>query len=217
MQITIDQIRAARSLVNWTQQDLANAAGVVRDTVKNIENGKTPHQDTLSKVVNALERANVEFTENEGVRKRNTGVMTYQGKEGFAEFRKDVLEEARKGEPDICVSNVDERLFDQWGEGEVNDHYRSTMRALMANDASIKRRILIKEGDDHTTATDNAEYRWIPEKEFGDFPFYIYGDKTAMILFEDDKLDVFIISHPLITHYFRKQFDDKWDAGQVIT
>ena len=216
MPISVTQIKAARVLLDWTQKDLADQSGVNRDTVANIESGRNvPQQDTYQKVVGAIEAAGIEFLPGDGVRRKEAGVTTYEGRDGFALFRKDVLAEAKKGNPDICVSNVDERLFDKWGEGEVNDNYRTAMSELVKSNGDIKARFLVKKGDRNLAAKGHALYRWIADSEFGDFPFYIYGNKTAMILFEEEKLHIFIIAHPIITGYFRKQFNDKWDTAQT--
>jgi transcriptional regulator with XRE-family HTH domain len=61
--ITPAQCRAARALLNWSQQQLADAskAGVV--TIRNFEGGKSsPINSTLEVLRRALESAGVEFT-----------------------------------------------------------------------------------------------------------------------------------------------------------
>jgi transcriptional regulator with XRE-family HTH domain len=69
--ITPAQCRAARALLNWSQQELATAARVGVITVQNFEIGKTvPRNATMDVMVRALEAAGVEFTENDGVQRR---------------------------------------------------------------------------------------------------------------------------------------------------
>ncbi|GLK77624.1 hypothetical protein GCM10008171_28780 [Methylopila jiangsuensis] len=55
------QIRAARSLLNWSQQDLADRAGVARFTLIKIEAGEAAHQATVAKIVTALESEGILF------------------------------------------------------------------------------------------------------------------------------------------------------------
>jgi transcriptional regulator with XRE-family HTH domain len=56
------QIRAARSLVNWSQQQLAEAAGVAISSVRDIEGEKRASEvGTVSNVRRALENEGVEF------------------------------------------------------------------------------------------------------------------------------------------------------------
>ena len=69
--MTPSQCRAARGLLNWTQDDMASAARLSVVTVRNFENGRsTPQRATLDVMQRALETAGVEFTNGEqpGVR-----------------------------------------------------------------------------------------------------------------------------------------------------
>jgi transcriptional regulator with XRE-family HTH domain len=57
------QIRAARALLNWTQEALAKAAEVAVTSIRDLEAEKRPSESgTISKVRDALENAGVEFT-----------------------------------------------------------------------------------------------------------------------------------------------------------
>jgi transcriptional regulator with XRE-family HTH domain len=60
--LTPDQLRAARALVDWTREDLAERSGVSPNTVKGFERlGSDPRLSTLNKWRQALEAAGVEF------------------------------------------------------------------------------------------------------------------------------------------------------------
>ncbi|MEQ9586882.1 MAG: helix-turn-helix transcriptional regulator [Parvibaculaceae bacterium] len=66
--ITAAQIRAARALVEWSQIDLAEQAGLSRPTIKRMES-KGPGSSTASNVdavQRALETAGVEFIPENG-------------------------------------------------------------------------------------------------------------------------------------------------------
>ena len=65
------QCRAARALLNWTQSQLAAAAGVGLSTVKMYEIGrKQPMRQNLEAMQRALEDAGVEFIDDRGVQLR---------------------------------------------------------------------------------------------------------------------------------------------------
>lgn len=75
--ISIKQIKAARMLLGWTQADLTKAAGLGGVTVPRLEAsdgelGGRP--ETAEKIVAALEKAGVEFTNGDepGVKLRKT-------------------------------------------------------------------------------------------------------------------------------------------------
>jgi transcriptional regulator with XRE-family HTH domain len=61
--MTPAQCRAARALLDWKQDTLAEAARVGVTTIRNFENGKIePHRATLDVMRQALEKAGVAFT-----------------------------------------------------------------------------------------------------------------------------------------------------------
>ena len=61
-----EQCRAARGLLNWTQEQLAALAGVSRSTVRDFENGRHQlHQATETLIVDTLERAGVKLTSDQ--------------------------------------------------------------------------------------------------------------------------------------------------------
>src|SRR5262245_38545947 len=71
--LTSSQCRAARGLLDWSQQRLADAAGVGIVTVRQFEAGRgEPRRATLTVIEQALTAAGVEFTNGNqrGVRLR---------------------------------------------------------------------------------------------------------------------------------------------------
>jgi transcriptional regulator with XRE-family HTH domain len=75
--VKIQQLRAARALLGWSQSDLAEKAGLSRPTVKRAETeNDTPVSDEAkAKMKAALEAAGVEFTNGQkpGVRLNKRG------------------------------------------------------------------------------------------------------------------------------------------------
>jgi predicted transcriptional regulator len=67
--VTIPQIRAGRALVDWSQQDLANRAGVGVATMKRIEAGTVPlSTEYQGKIIAAFKTEGVEFlSDNAGL------------------------------------------------------------------------------------------------------------------------------------------------------
>jgi transcriptional regulator with XRE-family HTH domain len=65
--ITSAQCRAARGLLAWSQQELADAAGVGVVTVHQLEAGTSePRRATLDVIRRAFEKAGVEFIDENG-------------------------------------------------------------------------------------------------------------------------------------------------------
>lgn len=58
-------VRTARALVDWTQPDLATAAGIALATLKRFEKGyRVPTDRTLANLLKVLKKAGVEFHHN---------------------------------------------------------------------------------------------------------------------------------------------------------
>jgi transcriptional regulator with XRE-family HTH domain len=75
------QLRAARALIGWSREDLANKSGVGAGTIKDFEiNGSDPKQGTVQKWRRALEQAGVEFIDP--IDDRGPGVRLRAVKEG---------------------------------------------------------------------------------------------------------------------------------------
>ena len=59
------QVRAARALMNWSQDELAERAGIAKQTVLRIENGSFDARfSTVNALVSAFRRAGVEMGED---------------------------------------------------------------------------------------------------------------------------------------------------------
>ncbi|MEH3090747.1 MAG: helix-turn-helix transcriptional regulator [Agrobacterium cavarae] len=62
MSISASQCRAARALLDWSQDDLANRSNVGRATLANFEKEKSvPYDRTLRDIQSALEAAGIIF------------------------------------------------------------------------------------------------------------------------------------------------------------
>ncbi len=69
MEISPAQCRAARALLNWTQETLARKVGVALKTVRDFETGRRkPLQIVRSSIKQALEQAGIEFLDSDGLR-----------------------------------------------------------------------------------------------------------------------------------------------------
>lgn len=205
--ISASQSRAARGLLNWSQPDLAERCGIHVQTISSFEHETgSPTKRTLQKITETFEMAGIEFTPNGGIEPRQSNVVTLKGLEGFSAFRSKVMTEARKAPLNVCVSNVDERQFEKWGKGRVDEEYFSFIKENMPQSF----RILVKQNDTYFPASWYATYRWLPEDRFGKISFYLFGEKTALISFEDSNFQAFIIHHKAVNDFYRKEFENLW-------
>ena len=67
MPVTSAQVRMARAALDWTVRDLADAAGLHRNTINNIEVGRyAGDPKTLKVIERTLSAAGVEFIDENG-------------------------------------------------------------------------------------------------------------------------------------------------------
>ncbi|MFA4994309.1 MAG: helix-turn-helix transcriptional regulator [Bdellovibrionales bacterium] len=220
--ITAAQLRAARGLLDWSRSELSKASKVSQETIKNIEHGVfRPQETTEESIVNAFAIHGVEFVEDEGVRKSQNKVHVYKGEKGFKDFLDDVYVAAQKqydgtdgGNKQICLSNVDDRFFIK----HLYEYSLFHAKRMVALGEKIKVRILVNE----TAALkipgrDYREYRVQAGSTEGNVPFYVYGDKLGIMIFEEDKEpQIVVVSSPLVAKAYREQFNVLWKSAKPL-
>ena len=212
--ITPSQIRAARALLDWSQVDLAGRADLSKDSIKNIETGQTsPQLQTLLKIKTAFEEAGITFTDDDGVKRRRYEIDVLKGQQGFWDFYDDIYNTIKQVGGEMLIHNVDERLFTKWLGDKISAH-RERMHQL----GNFSQKVIICEGDTNFAVNyKTTEYRWADKKDFSPMPFYLYGQKLAMILFESDNVSIFMIDQPEIAQSYRGLFMAAWNKAKVPT
>jgi transcriptional regulator with XRE-family HTH domain len=69
LKVSIRQVKAARALLAWSQEELADAASVSVPTIKRLEARDGPltgRAETVGKIEAALEAAGIEFIDENG-------------------------------------------------------------------------------------------------------------------------------------------------------
>ncbi len=211
---TIEQIKAARALLGWSQADLASAAGLSQTGIARIENGESkPNSETSSKMIQAFTKVGIEFLDTEGVRRRKVNVMSYQGQDGFRKFIDEVYQAAKETSDDICLFNGVPKLIKKWCGEEWYIMHATRMKELKQRPNF---RIIVQENEKDFIAGGFAEYKWFPSKLFKDRTIYVFADKIAFLNFSDDDVLVLMISQKDIADSFRIMFDISWNNVAFI-
>lgn len=213
--ITPDQIRAARALKNWSQTELAERTELAVPTIANIELGKqTPSQATLSKIRETFEHNDITFIDVTGVEKNEKEVKVFRGNDALYDFYEDIWNTLSDGHNEVLVGNVNERDFVRNLDKKLlEDHLRTVKKLRQTKTISYK--ILLKEGDYFFAGnypSEHGEYRWTPKDEFQSIPFYVFGDKMAIILWLDETI-IFLINSREATSIYREKFQQMWEKS----
>ncbi len=203
------QVRAARALLNWTQETLAETSGVARATIKNIENGDTaPRLDTLQALQKIFEEAGVEFLPGSGVRMRDRMVTVMEGKEANRKLLDDIYTTLRDTGGEVLIAGLDENLAVR----DLDAAFLKTHLERLTK-SKVRERLLIKAGDTNFVGLQHS-YRWIPEKYFSHFPLYVYGPKLALVSWAPTPRCV-IIHDETFAESTRLLFNFVWDRAEV--
>lgn len=208
MMISIEQIKAARALLNWNQQDLADRAAMSKTALANIERGSaSPRMESLAAIQKALEDDGIEFVDGPGVRLRRDvlQVEVLKGLDSVLRLWSDIYQVLKPGEERL-ISGVDEAKF----AATMGKKFDAMMQKYV--EKGIKGRILSLEGD-RNFMDPSSEYRWVDESRYHDVPYFVYADKYAMLLWEPSPR-VILIENKAIADNYRKQFNRHWEEAK---
>jgi len=199
-------------LARLTQDELAVLVGIARPTLNKILNDEAvAKEDTMRRIRSALEQKGVEFIGTIGVQWAQHQVRTLSGIEGLKTFFNDVRYIAKHNpEEQIAICGFSEDYFEE-KLGEYLDYHRKEM----VNFGNVRMQCLIEENDCNVGASDYCQYKWQPKENFSNVPFYVYGDRTAIIVTSapEDPL-ILLIQNRSISEAYRRQFASMWATAK---
>jgi transcriptional regulator with XRE-family HTH domain len=209
--INIKQIKAARALLDWTQEDLAKKSGMSLATINKLErNIVSPRQFTLETLQETFERDGIEFTEGPGVRLTENifNIKVFDGARAPLKLLEDRFETLLQHGGEYVMSGLDDRRWNDYRQ-DVLDHHNKL------RDNGLSFRALVCEGD--TMFLDGFDplkhYRWMSKQLFTQMPYYVYGDKYAMLVW-GPVIRVVIIQNKIVAETMRKQFELNWATAK---
>ncbi len=209
MDIVPSQIKAARALLEWNQEQLAEASGISKPALANIERGKTtPRLNTLKAIGYALEIAGIGFTDGPGVRlvQDRLDVIVFRGKDSIYRLWEDIYTTLQVGQERL-ISGADETKF----LSATSERFDGMMDRY--KEKGIAGRILSLKGD-RNFADPTSEYRWVTKARFSDVPYYVYADKYAVLLWEPEPR-VILIQNAILAESYRRQFNRHWGKAEI--
>lgn len=206
--ITIAQCRAARGLLGWTQQDLAEACGLSKTAINNFEKGHSDiKNESLRAIRMAFESADVEFTSDEGLRRKTENIQTLKGANAFGGLLSDVCDTLKGVGGEVLISHIDEQIT-----GQVSSKQMLDFLDFMESH-EITPRILCPEGSSTILAPLSA-CRWLPRTARTQrMMMFIYGQKVALELWDGSM--IVIVNSREASNAERVRFEHLWNEAAV--
>lgn len=189
-------IRAARALLDWTREQLAQKTGLSPVTIANLESGKTesPNPRTYEAIEKVFLDSGVVFTAK-GVEQEQTWIREVSGENFFLDILDDIYTTMLEKGGEVLSTGVDDRL----NTPEISQ------RLKKLSDAGIKNRDIIEENNTYILGP-ISHYKWIPKDFFKNYVKKIYGDK----IFLDFGGRGILIRHDKLADVERNQFNLIW-------
>lgn len=197
------KIRAARAALGWTQEQLAEAAGLSPQSIPNVERGdNAPTARTQEKLIRALQKNGVELT-GDGVRLPDATAVHLTGEGWFIDVLDDALQALKKTKDrEILIFGSDHRVSPQ----SVIDGFRKLIAA------GVTLREIGKEGNTYIMG-DVARFRWVPAAHFKNTVTMIYADKVVT----DFGTHGMLIRNADWAQAERHKFELIWSAALTVT
>lgn len=206
--ITIEQCRAARGLLGWTQQDLADASGMSKTAINNFEKRHSDIKaESLRAIRMAFESADIEFLNADGVRKKSENIQIFKGPTALADLLDDIAGSLHNTGGEILISHVDSHLLSRLNTQKIMAHIELIKRH------KIRQRILCVRGSKNILSP-HDECRWITLEDKRAHPaIFIYGTKVALEFWGTAMIVIIDSSEAKAAE--AKRFEYLWDKAEI--
>lgn len=210
--ITAGQLRMARALLEWSQEDLAVNTRLSISTVRKIEVGCSPRANTIKEIRNVIEDAGLEFLDNEGVRRR-FDIVQYRGEDGCDKFFEDVVRTLeKKGGALAGYVKSPAMLLQSFNIQEEDSLYRMDRLKKTAPIMCI-----LSEPALAPFAITEVRLRRLGVPGSCPSFFYVYGNKYAIILpRENGNLHFVVFELTRLALAYQKYFQELWEQSLPI-
>lgn len=203
--VNASQIRAARALLDWSQEDLAKATGLSIATIRKIESGHiSPRDKTMQAIVDAMEQEKIEFTPPMGVRLKSNDIMMIESDDSYLELMEDIYRTLKDRGGEVLLMYADNAIT-----SEIQLQIQSRIRSR-----GIKFRFLVEEGDTYLHYP-IGEYRWMPRKFFDNSLHIVYANKVGMLMYKDmsygKEQKILLIDSAPLAKSMRNTFEFMWE------
>ncbi|MDD3183155.1 MAG: helix-turn-helix domain-containing protein [Alphaproteobacteria bacterium] len=211
MMISAQQIRAARAMLNWSQETLAEESGLSLATIYNLEKGHLSPRSLLE-LRKAFESKGIEFFGRNGVNRRPDDFRQYAGHDGTEEFFADLLSVARDEEREfMAVFPSQEALALALGVEPSGNLGRLEQLGRIA-----KVRCLLSDIRNSGLFIPCFQFRAIARSPGTPFSVLVYGNKFALITNGDAGLTYLVFDSIKMSRDAYETYSAEWETAVPI-
>lgn len=173
--ITIEQCRAARGILDWTQQDLADASGLSKTAINNFEKGHSDiKMESLRAIRVAFESAEIEFIDDCGLQRSNEQATVLKGPHAVDIILDDIHHKLKTKGGELLGLNISDRTTEHTPPQKLLEHL-----GLIKETACTQRIICNKDARSILSPVEHC--RWLPEgMEAFTPPTFVYPGSVAI-------------------------------------
>ncbi|MGB9154141.1 MAG: helix-turn-helix transcriptional regulator [Alphaproteobacteria bacterium] len=209
--ISVEQIKAARAWLNWSQDELAQETGLSLATIHNLEKGHISYR-SLGEIRKTFENKGFEFSGKNGLSRRLDEHRSYFGADGTNEFYDDMLTVAKETNGEIVAIFPTQEMLAR-SLGVTRDGSLERLEQL-SKFATIK--CLLSNAHNTTLFIPSIQCRAIPKHPFAPFSSFVYGNKTALVATNGIDLTYFVMTSVSIAQDAFKTFAADWNTAAPI-
>ena len=211
--VSAGQIKAARALLDWSQEDLAEASSISISTIRTMELGKIPRITTLQDICVTLQNNGLEFTDGEGVRRRDFGVSTLRGVDSCDLLFEDICKTIGPDGGELLVFTKEEKVLTR----KCGVDYLSNLDRLGSIQKIANIKCLFSDIAKPSFSKPPFPCRTVAHRSCGAVSIFIYGNKYAYAL-TDGALNFVVIIFDIawVAQGERKDFMSLWAEAAAV-
>lgn len=214
--VSATQMRAARAILAWTQEDFAAASSLSLSTIRNIESGLLSLRSATNAAIHrAIENAGLELLNDDGIKRRDDIVRIYKGETGAPEFFDSLLRDLRKAEGEIAIALTTPETH-RWFFSPQN---AAALERFNQPAAAMAVKCLLAEAPIAPVVAPMFDVRLTFTQHVARLPCVIARDRYAEIAHTDTSSPPYLVSFriPHASRIYFEEFRQVWKDGQRVS
>lgn len=201
--ITKELCRAARGLLGWTQQDLADASGLSKTSINNFEKGHSNIKlESLEAIRASFEKAGVEFLADKGVQIRSEYAKIFKGSTAYEELLTELIKD----------KNIQDDLMIAIGENVLFKENENDRLVQFLEDNKLQKITKILCAKDSFSYFKKFQCRSLPITTEQIIHTYVCGNKVALKWW--DEFNLLIVSGDIAAGA-KETFKENWERSSA--